>query len=42
MIELVLKTVNALRVPWDIYDTIVVKIINALRVPSDNYDTDCS
>ena len=42
MIELVLKMVDALRVSWDTYDTIVVKIINTLRVPSDNYDRDCS
>ena len=35
MIVFVLKVINTLRLPSDIYDRVVLKMINALRVPSD-------
>ena len=42
MIELVLKMINTLRLPSDIYDRVVLKRINALRVPSNIYDRACA
>ena len=42
MIELVLKKINALRLPSQSMIEFVLRIINALRLISDLYDRACS